>query len=171
MKTLSGALTTALGGAVQKPAFLVSIGWNTPLYLSSFGTVSYDSQTWTAAAIDVSRVKVDAASVSGTLVLDNADDVYGALLLNEGVSDKAIRIVGYDAGATASGDFVELVRCVGGKGTVRHDQVEITLRDSNAYVYAPRTFVTVTPGSGFTQLISAGTILNINGQSYRLERK
>lgn len=171
MKTLSAALTTALGGAVQKPAFLVSIGWATPRYYSTHGTVSYDGQSWTATDIDVSRIGIEAARVSGTLRLGNADDVLGALVLNEGVSDKAIRIVGYDAGATATADFVELVRCVGGRATVATDRVEISLRDSNAYVYAPRTFITVAAGSPFTQLMPAGSIVNINGQSYRLERK
>lgn len=171
MKTLSAALTTALGGAVQRPAWLVSIGWATPLYLSSYGTVSFDSKSWTVADIDVSRVRVEAANVSGTLTLGNADDVYGALILSEGISDKAIVIYGYDAGATATADFVELVRCVGGRGTVSSEKVEIDLRDSNAHVYSPRTFITTTPGSGFTTLMPAGSIVNINGQTYTLERR
>ena len=171
MRTLSAALTAAYGGAVQRPAWLVSIGWSTPIYLSSHGTVSFDSKTWTAADVNVGSVRIDAASVAGRLVLGNADDTYGALVLAEGASDKAIRIYGYDAGATATADIVELVACVGGKAVVSPTQVEIELRDANAYVYAPRTFVVAAPGSSFTYLMPAGTILNINSQSYRLERK
>lgn len=168
MITLSAALQAAHASAIQKPAWLVYVGFSTPLRLSSYGDVTYDSNTWSAYDVDVSRIRVDAVRVSGELVIQNADDLVGALILAEGVADRVIHIYGYDAGATDTADIVHLVTCVGGASSLSHDRVSIGLRASTEYTSAPREFVN--SASGFTYMIPAGTQLRINGQVYKVER-
>lgn len=168
MITLSAALQAAHASVIQKPAWLVYIGFATPIRISSYDDVSYDSNTWAAYDVDVSRVRIDAVKVIGDITIQNADDVLGALILNEGVADKTIKVYGYDAAATATADIVHLVTCVGGAATISHDRVSISLRAATEYTSAPREFVNA--ASGFTYMIPAGTQLRINGQVYKVER-
>lgn len=168
MRSLSSALLTALGGSVTRPAYLVHIGWNVPVRLSSHGTVSWNGYTWSAADLSVDGVRVGAGAVSGQLVLGNLDDVYGALVLNEGVADVPVTLYGFDAAATASGDMALLGECVGGEAEITVETVTIALRDPASFLFGPRQFIG--PATGFTQLIAAGKVLNINGQSYRIAR-
>lgn len=168
MISLSAALQAVHAGAVQKPAWLVYLGFSSPLRLSSFDDVSYDGNNWSAYDVDVSRIRIDAVRIAGELVIQNADDAIGALILNEGVADKTVKIYGYDAGATATDDIVHLITCVGGAATISHDRVTISLRSSASFTASPREFVNA--ASGFTYLIPIGTQLRINGQIYKVER-
>lgn len=168
MRTLSAALQSAHSGPVQRPAWLVEINFASVSRLSSYGTVSFGGYSWIGYDIDVSRIRVDAMSVQGDIVIGNADDAFGATVLSEGVSDRRIRIYGYDAGATASGDFELLADCVGGAATIDETHVRITVRDPGAYVSSPRTFVNA--AAGFTNLLPEGARISINGQTWTLGR-
>lgn len=170
MRTLTTALTTALGAAVQRPAWLVEIGLTSTLRLSSFGTVSWDSQTWTAADVNVASLKVGALKISGSIVFGNADDTYGAIALTEGFTDKRIRIWGYDAGAiSATADAVLVADAVGAGAEIGPTSVRVGLRDACEYKVGPRAVIT--PAYGFNTLLPAGRTITINGTAYTLERR
>lgn len=166
MRTLSSALSTALAAPVQQPAILVEVGFSTPSRWSSFATLAWNGYTWMKEAIEVQGLAVQALTVSGSLVIGNGDDVAAALVLNEGVADRPIRIWGYDAAATALGDVVLLADAVGAAATIATDAVTITLRAPNEFTLAPRTFVNY--AAGFAHLLPAGTVLKINGAAYKL---
>lgn len=173
MRTLSGALSAALGAAVQRPALLVEAQFSTTQRWSSMGTVTWSSQTWTGRDLRVEGLQVAALQVSGTLVLGNADDVAGTLALGQGVADKVIRIWGYDAatvsgGTLASGDAVWLCDAVGSSASIGTTAVRIALRHRAEYVTVPRTLVL--PANGFNRLLPRGTVLRINGIDYKLDR-
>ena len=136
--------------------------------LSSHGDVTYGGYTWSAYDVDVSRISVDAVRVSGEVVIQNCDDVIGALVLTEGVADRTVQIYGYDAGATATADIVHLITCAGGAASISDDRVSIGLRSSTEFTASPREFVNA--AAGFTYLIPAGTQLRINGQTYKVDR-
>jgi len=171
MRTLSNALVTALGGPVQKPAWLVYIGFSpTPLRVSSFGTLSWNGQTWTAADVDVQGLKIGALEVSGSIVFGNADNAYSAVFLNNSPTDVPIQIWGYDAGATAAADPVLLVPDgVGAGASITERQVLVGVRDKAEFMLGPRA--TVSREFGFNSLLPAGKVLVINGISFTLERK
>ena len=169
MKTLSSALSAALGGPVQRPALLVQVGFSTVQRWTSAATLTWNALTWTARDMRIEGLRVQALQVAGTLVLGNADDVAGTLVLAEGVQDKAIAIYGYDAAATATADVVWLASAVGASAQVSTREVRIALRHRTEFVHSPRTYVT--PAAGFTHLLPAGTVLRINGQDMRLERR
>lgn len=169
MKWLSTALTTAWAAPVQRPALLVEIGFNTVLRLSSFDALTWNGQTWAKGALDVPSLVVLPFEVRGTLALDNRDGAMGALVLAQGSQDRTVRLWGYDAGATATSDVLWLADAVGSVATVSDTTVEINLRHRSEFVQAPR--VTCTPEAGFGNMLPAGTVLRINGQDLRLDRR
>lgn len=169
MRTLSGALSAALGAAVQRPALLVQIAFASVQRWSSLGTVAWNGFTWTARDMALSALQVQALQVQGTLLLGNADGVAGGLVLGEGVQDRAVSIWGYDAAATALADVVWLADAVGAGAQVDATEVRIELRHRAEFQASPRTYVSA--AAGFHQLLPAGTVLRINGQAMRLERR
>lgn len=169
MKWLSTALSTAWAAPVQRPALLVEIGFDTVLRLSSFNTLTWSGQTWTKGAFDVPSLLVQPFEVRGTLAFDNRDGTMGALVLAQGSQDRTVRLWGYDAGATGASDVMWLVDAVGSVATVSDTTVEINLRHRSEFVQAPR--VTCTPEAGFGNMLPAGTVLRINGQDLRLDRR
>lgn len=169
MKSISGALSAALNAPVQRPALLVQVGFSPVVRWSSMSTISWNGYTWTARGLRVDDLQVMPLSVSGTLVLDNSDDVAGTLVLSQGVQDKPIIIYGYDAAATGAADVVWLANAVGGAARVAEREVRITLRHRTDLQLSPRTFIG--PDTGFTCLLPTGTVLRINGQAVQLDRK
>lgn len=169
MRTLTAALQAAHAAPVQRPAWLVEIAFGTPARLSSYGAVTALGYGWQGYDVRVDGIEVEALAVRGRLSIGNADDVLGALVLNDGVADRRIRIWGYDAAAVADADFELLVDCVGGGAEIDHRRVDITLRDAADYTASPRTFVDA--AGGFTHLLAAGTVLKIGGQTITLGRE
>lgn len=168
MRTLSAALQAAHAAPVQRPAWLVELSLSAPVRLSSYGTIGWDGQTWTAADVSVSGLRVGALEVTGALVFGNADDTFGAMVLNEGMTDKRVRIWGYDAAATGAADPVLVCDAVGAGAEISESRVRVGLRDACEYMVAPRAVVS--PAYGFNVFIPAGRTLTINGMSYTLER-
>lgn len=168
MRTLTTALQTALGGPVQQPAILVEIAFSTTARWSSFSTVTWNSLTWTREAVALESLQAEALRLTGSLVIANQDDAAAALVLNEGVADRSIRIWGYDAAATALSDVVWLADAIGGGCRVSTDSVRIDLRHPAERMLAPRTFV---DAAAFGTLLPAGTVIRIGSTDYRLERR
>ena len=168
MRTLSGTLSAALGAPVQRPAVLVEMQLTVTQRWSSMSTITWNSQTWTGRDLAVEGLQVGALRVSGSIVLGNADDVAGTLVLGESIQDKVIRIWGYDAAATGASDVVWLCDAVGSSATVTPQRVRVNLRHRCEFVAVPRTLVL--PANGFNQLLPGGTVLTIDGTPYTLER-
>jgi hypothetical protein len=168
MKTLSSALAAALGAPVQRPAVLVEIAFSPVKRWSSYADLTWSGQSWTKEDVSVESLQVGALGLSGVLRLGNGDGAMAALVLGQGVQDRAVRIWGYDAGATASGDVVWLADGVCAAAQIAPDAVRLSLRHAAEYTQAPRTFVTA---SAFSPLLPAGTVLKVNGQTYTLARR
>ena len=170
MKDLTAALSAALNAPVQRPGLLVQVGFDTVQRWSSHGTVTWSGHTWTRRDMSVEGLVVQPLRVSGSLVLGNADDVAGTLVLSQGVQDRQVIIYGYDAGALAAADdVVWLCSAVGAAAEVDAAEVRISLRHRSEFTTSPRTYVT--PEAGFTHLLPADTVLRINGIDMRLDRR
>lgn len=169
MRSLSAALSTALGAPVQQPALLVEIGYATPARYSSFATITWNGLTWTREDVAVEDLVVRALQVQGTLVIGNNDNAAGTAALAAGLVDRSIRLWGYDAAATATADVVWLADAVAGVTEISPRALRIQLRHPCELVTSPRTFVG--PAAGFNTLLPAGTVLRINGLDVRLERQ
>lgn len=170
MKTLSSALSTALGAPVQQPGLLVQAGFATVRRWSSRDTRTWNGNTWTAAPFRVDGLRIGALQVAGTLLLDNREGEFGSLVLGEGVQDREFRLWGFDAAAGATADVVWLCDAIGASAQVSDREVSIALAHRAERTMAPRLFVGSNQ-SVLTQLLPAGTVLRINGLDYTLERR
>jgi hypothetical protein len=168
MKTLSVALSAALGAPVQRPAILVELGFSTVRRWSSFADLTWDGEEWVKEDVALESLEIGALRLTGALRIGNGDGAAGALVQAEGVLDRAVRIFGYDAGATAFGDVVWLANAVCAGAAIDTDAVWIQLRDPSEATLAPRTFVNE---ADFAPLLPAGTVLKINGQALTLARR
>lgn len=168
MKSLSSALSAALGAPVQRPAVLIELAFSPVKRWSSYADLTWAGQSWTQEDVSVEGLQVEALALSGTLRLGNGDGAMASLVLAQGVQDRAVRIWGYDAAATATGDVVWLADGVCTAARIGLDAVTVELRHPAEYTLAPRTFVTA---AAFAPLLPAGTVLKINGQSLTLERR
>lgn len=166
MLNLSTTLAAALGGPVQTPALLVEIGFSTPRRYSSYADLLYNGYTHYRQDIGLDNLAVEAYSVSGQLNIGNTDDVIGALVLAEGIQDRSVRIWAYDAAAPS--EVVWLASAVGASAQVGPDIVSIELRHPAQLTLGPRTFV---DSATFGSLLADGTVIKVNGQSLRLQRR
>lgn len=168
MKSLSAALSSALGAPVQRPAVLIEMAFSPVKRWSSYADLAWNGQDWTKEDVAVESLAVGALSLTGTLRLGNGDGTAAALVLGQGVQDRAVRIWGYDAAATATGDVVWLADAICAGVQISLEAVRIELRHPCEYTLAPRTFVS---NADFAPLVPAGTVIKINGQSLTLARR
>lgn len=169
MKSISTALSAALGAPVQQPAVLVEVGFNTTRRWCSYATTTWNGQTWQAEDIAVEDLQVGALQVQGTLVFGNADDAAATLVLAEGVADRSVRIWAFDAAATGLNDVVLLAAdAVGASVQIDLRSVRVSLRHRCEMLLTPRTYVT---DETLGPLVPEGTVLKINGKDYRMTRR
>ena len=168
MLSLAGTLAAALGAPVTRPALLVQIDFATVRRWTSAAALTWNSQSWAAAALRVEGLQVSALRVSGSVVMGNLDDVIGTLVLSEGIQDRPITIYGYDAAATGASDVVWLASAVGASAGISTREVRIALRHRAEFVASPRTYANA--AAGFTYQLGAGSSVRINGIDYTLER-
>lgn len=169
MRTLNGTLITELGLTITRPGYLVEIGFSTTLRLSTLGDISYNGYTWVSSDIKVSGLKRDErGNQAGSLSIGNADLAFGALLLNEGIADKSVKVWSVWAGAPS---YAQLeFDGIGDDADMVGLRVSVKLAtDARRYAYSPRRFIA--PATGFNVLLPAGTKMAIGGTSIVLERR
>lgn len=111
MRPLSSATQTAVAGPVTQPIYLVLLGFDTPVRLSSRGVVDYDSATWLEASFELS---------DDTLRIFNESAQIGQIVLTEGTAGRSVKVYQfYDAadvllqfdgemGEARIGEFVDI---------------------------------------------------------------
>ncbi len=167
MKSISSALSAALGAPVQRPAVLVEMAFDPVRRWSSFASITWAGHDWQQQDVSVEDLQVGALSLTGTLRLGNLDGAAAALVMAQGAQDRAVRLWGYDAAATGGSDVVWLADAVCGALQIGMDAVTLELRHPCELMLSPRTFI----GAGFGPQLPAGTVLKINGQAYTLARR
>jgi hypothetical protein len=171
MRTLSAPTESATELTITRPGWLVEIGFNTPLRLSSRDDQTWNSQTWIGGRIKrLSGLSSDGSGIQrGTLELINTDLVYSALVLGEGIADKTVKIWKFYGDNPAAGDPVAVFDGAADDADIGPDAVRITLTGENVRtLYSPRRFIGA--GTGFNHLRPVGTKINWGGQVYILER-
>ena len=171
-RTISGPLTTAIGLDVVSPGYLIEILFGTPLRLSTRGTLSWNSLTWTTWDARVQGLGIEAGRSSGTgsLVLGNADYSISALVLGEGVANRAVHVWKFYGESPALADPVHVFSGIADDAQIDPTRgiVTIDLVQANARaLFAPRFYVT--PEMGFSHLPPVGTVINWNDERYVLE--
>lgn len=150
--------------SVTTPAYFVQIDFSTPLRLSSRGDQVWNGYTWTGGRLG----KVQAGNTGGQIELMNSDLLSGALVLTEGIADRAIRVWSFDGDNPVAA--VMIFAGVGDKADIGADRVRINLVTENRRtLYSPRRFVNSV--TGFNNLLPAGTKVSWGGQTLILDRK
>ncbi len=160
-------MAAAHAAPVQRPGLLVEAHFSTVQRWSSRGVVNWGGFTWAAMDLQLLGLQVQPFAVSGTLVLGNANDAAGTLVLSQGVQDKLIIIYAFDGAVQTEAAW--LATAVGASAQVSPRDVRIALRHRSEFIASPRTYVN--PQAGFTHLLPAGTVLRINGIDIRLDRR
>lgn len=170
-RSLSTPTSNASLVLVTQPGYLVEIGFETPLRLSSRGDVAVLGNDWTAWDVRVAGMAHDGArpATSGSLTLGDHDQSITALVLGEGVAGREVSVWRYFAVAIAEADPVRIFHGVAGGasgGAGRTVQIQLVARESTI-LYAPRRYMT--PETGFTGIPAAGKVLVFNGEKYILQ--
>lgn len=171
MKTLSAALLTQLGLTVTQPGYLVQLGYTpTPLRYSTLGDISWNAQTWIGNDVKVSGLSTDGkGSSSAGLRIGNTDLAIGTIALAQGANDIAVDIWAVYAGATATGDPVQVFSGVLNGADIDAAAATFTLSaQSNSTLSSPRKFINQL--NGFSQLKSAGSTLRWGTEAFPLVR-
>lgn len=165
MRELSANLEASVAQTVTTPAFLIQIDFSTVLRLSSRGDQSWDGNLWTGGRLG----KIQASSDGGQVEIMNSDLAAGALVLNEGISDRPISIWQFYGDNPDLADAVQIFSGVGDSAEIAHDRIRIKLTAGNRRtLYSPRRFINSV--SGFNNLLPAGTRITWGGETFTLER-
>lgn len=167
MRTLSPELLAELALPVTAPGYLVRIAFAIPVYLSTLGDIEWDGNTWLAADVRVAGLSIgERPGQRARLSIGNADRVMGALVLGEGVAERAIDIWAVWSGVV---EPIHLFSGVGDEAQVA-ERVDIALvGEHQRTAFLPRRFINA--ASGFRTLLPAGTVVRIGQQTIRLERQ
>lgn len=168
-RSLTAAMTAELGLTFTRPGWLVEIAFSSIVRLSSLGEVSWNGQVWSGGRTVAVEGLTWSLDATPRLIVGNADQMMGALVANQKVADRPVRIWTVYAGATASGDPLQGFDGVGDKATVGEKEVAITLaRSGSRTLYSPRK--RIGPETGFNVLMPAGTSITLGAATYVIER-
>jgi hypothetical protein len=174
MRTLAGTTSTGVAAAVTTPGYFISIAFPTPLQMSTRGTFTWDSKTWTAYDVQVSGLAADGSesALNGSLSIGNADLSIGASVLLHGVAGRAVKVWSYYGDtAPGAGDPVLVFDGVADTADIpENGPVRITLQQSGgATLFCPRTYITA--DAGFHWLPTPGQTFTWNGEKVRLREE
>lgn len=160
-----------LAADVQRTGLLAEIAWSpSPLRWATLDNRTFGGNSFVRTPFDVEDLVVDGLRVSGTLVVNNADLTFGGQVLANGMRGRAIKLWAYFAQVLPDRGAVLLTdQAVAASVEIGPQAVRIGLRGRVEFLRAPRSYVG--PQAGFNTLLPAGTVLRINGQNIRLERR
>lgn len=170
-RTVSGPTTTASGQLVTRPGYLVEIGFDPFLLLSSRGSVTAMSNYWTGWDVRISGLANDAdrPAGGGSMTLGDADQSISAMVLSQGLAGREVTIWRYFAGAVADADPVVVFNGIAGRvsgGMSREITVALVARESST-LFSPRRYMT--KETGFSALPAAGQVFVFNNEKYVLQ--
>lgn len=174
MRTLVGSTSSGVAAAVTLPGYFIQIAFATPLRISTRGTLTWNSLTWTAADASIAGLVADGgeSTLDGSLFIGNTDLQIAYSVLSEGVAGRACVIWKfYGDTAPALGDPVKVFEGVcDGADIPESGPVRITLQQSGGTTnFCPRTYLTA--ADGFSFLPTPGQIVTWNGETVRLDEE
>lgn len=171
-RTLSTGMGSAVDATITTPGYLLEIEFSTPTRLCTRGDLTVLGNDWTGWGFSLSGFGIDATSAkqTGTISISNRDNDISTLILEEGISDRAVRIWKFYTDAPSDDDPVLIFDGVGAQSDIdtASGQIKITLRQArDAVQFAPAHYITAE--QGFSMLPPAGTIITVGSTSFILE--
>lgn len=174
-RELSPATVTRTSATVTEPGFLFRLAMpSQTLRLSSRGDVTYRGELYVARGMRWSGIEIDAetGAQSGSVAIADADSSVSAIVLNDGVADRAASVWKfYGDGPTINvGDVIPVFTGAGDAAQWNIDAalVTITLSDAGGLAqFSPRRYIT--RQEGFNVLPPASTQIVWGNEKFILE--
>lgn len=169
MRSLTAKVSTAINQPATSPIYLVSLGYATPIRLSTNGDITWNGQTWSDFGIEVKNIRyTNGGGQSASLRISNHDNSYSALILAEGIRDISVDIYSiYGAAPYAVDDAEHLFSGVIDDVPSIADFVEMRLISEGARTaWTPRITLSTFLGNN---LPVPGTRIRWNGEVLVLE--
>lgn len=123
-RPVSSATTTAIGQTITRPLYLVQLGFNVPVRLSSREQVTYASVIWSAASLKLTM------GSNWSVEIFNESLLLGQTVLGQGTSGRTAKVYQlYGDGPTWADDDGELLLDGEmGEAVITADRVSIVLK-------------------------------------------
>lgn len=171
MRTLTDNVAAEVDALATKPGYFVEISFSAPLRASTRGEMEWLGNVWVDAGLVVAGLSVDGTSSSASAGASFADDdeTISALVLNEGVADRPVRVWCFYGDSPDDDDPVMLFDgvCDAASGDPEGGRVTITFAQGGSSHYSPRR--RMTREQGFSFLPAKGTTIRWNGDRYKLD--
>lgn len=170
-RTLSSRNQTEVAKTGTIPIYLFELGFDVPLRLCTYDDVSWNGYTWARAPIALAKLQgTEGGGQTGEIRLGNLDNVYSALILNEGARGRTCKIWQlYGEPTYAVGDGVPLFDGYMDEVPDIDDEVRITIA-SEAVGTRRTPQITLHPWFG-DDLTPPGTVIVWGGDTYILESR
>ena len=154
-RTLSTNNTTEISNTVLREHFIVKFDFSTPIYVATRGNITFDSQAYTGAIMDV---KIDLDGRGGSINIYDANFSIVDDLLSEGSAGIGVQVwmLYGDASWTASDDD-EIFNGELGRWAMNDAQITLQLVEPEE-VYMPN--IRINQANGFNHLPIPGTRFN-----------
>ena len=153
--------STAYDSDGLSPCYLVYLGFDEPIYLSSRGVIAFDGSSWSAADMRVRLGKTPSVTIF------NESTALGNVVIYYGTAGRPIRIYLVLAEDNATGTDAVLVF----SGEMRASSVGEVVQISAAHFPVARTPRQFASAPMFNHLPVAGTVIKTPSQVITLERK
>lgn len=170
-RTLSSGAATEVARPVTLPGYLVSIAFSVPVRLSTRGDVTWDAMAWSAAHFVCNGLAIDGTpEQDGSLVFTDTDGTIAALILSEGIQNRAVNVWKLYGETPADDDPVLIFSGVGDGYAMDYAEASVTIGLKQAEtLYAPRQYINA--ASGFNWLPAPGTAITWGGETFALVRE
>lgn len=170
-RVLTAATSAKIDDPVTQPGYLVEIQLTQLLRYCNRGQVTWNGNLFIQEDVRVNGLSNTPGGVSTvTLLVSNADNIIGTVLLDEGIENSQVRIWAYDQGAFAAADPVQVFSgSIEEVTDINHTYAVLSLKSGfGEALFSPREFIS--PALGFNFVTPANTKIDFNGETYVLER-
>lgn len=170
MKTVSTYTSAEIQKKITTPFYVVRLGFNTPLYLSTGDTVTIDGNTYTGTGFELAKAKRGKGGrLTGSIKVHNQDLVMSAIILNEGVKNKSFTLYKvYGSGPFSASDLNLVAEGMMDGVPLIEDKAVITFISGTRFTYYSPRLMFQPPV--FNHLIPSGVIIDWNNDSYKLPK-
>lgn len=169
MRTLTGAMDSAVASTVTAPAYLVEILWTTPLRVVTAGQLTaWNSRTWVPYAFTVSGVAQAKEDAKVSIKIGNTGLEISALVLSEGAAGQRVKVWQFWGASPATADPVLVFSGLLDGADIADDTVILHAVSAGGIgLYAPRRLICAE--QGFSVLPVPGTVINWGGKQFELK--
>jgi len=164
-KILSTTISSAITQAATRPVYLIEMAFGTTTYAATWdAAILWDGKTWAASGIEVDDISTTSARIT---MPTGESDPWLALVLNDGVRGREVKIYEhhYDATASPQSDAVQVFQGIMDVATI-DERVTVSAIESSQVKAFPAESV---DESVFTYLLTTGDVITWGNNTITVE--